>query len=93
MTDNITPIRAGVASDNPVKQQMLDHIAEIFDRHPDPKPVAVAFTFVGPTGGATTGWVVGNDHEHQTSLYLARAQQIMQIDFHEYQISLCEDHR
>jgi hypothetical protein len=90
----VTPIREGITPGDPILGQMTDVIGETYELmsdKPDGKPVAMIVTMVSANGGALTRWYVADTHDRQTSLYLARAQQIMQIDLHEHQN--CINHR
>lgn len=93
MTDKVTPIRATIQPGDPLKQQVIDTLGELFEvirANSGKDPVAVLMIGVGEKGDGTTLWYVKDDRADHASLYLARALQLAQIDLHNYQIHLNE---
>jgi hypothetical protein len=93
VSETVTPIRKGIDPGDVIKAQMLDAVGECYQHMQNcnaDQPVAMLVTLVSEKGGASTFWYVTDKCEHQTSLYLARALQVAQIDLHEHQRKLSE---
>lgn len=83
MSDHkITPIGAGVVMSEG-KQQLLDHIAQTYDRiaADGAPPVALVFGLVTEFGGCDTGYYTMSPIEDRNTLYISRAVMCLVSDY------------
>lgn len=84
----VKAIRPDVVVGNPFKDDLLQTVAVVIDRHIETcgkPPCAIVVAVVDEDGGATSNWHANGEQEKKGSLFAARGLFVLEHDLHAFE--------
>lgn len=85
MTDNIKPIRDGIAP-SAGKQQFLDYVAQRWDdlAADGERPVCIVFALVAESGSAVGSYMTAPHIHDENTLHISRGVMVLNSDYNDW---------